>query len=1032
MKPSSFFFRGLLVAVCFGCIVLSGVRGQVTEIGSIEGRIVNDLNNRALENARVVVEGSLLETYSDAIGRYRFTNVPAGQVRVAVHYTGFQSVSQAVNVTAGQSIQQDYRLALANTEASGDRNQTLQLDKYTVTAEKLSNEAAALNEQRVADNIKNVVVFEEFGNMGEGNPGEFLKYVPGVYVNYSGPIAIDVSIRGFPSEGTLFTIDGNPLATTTGTRAFELTGVGTGNIDRLEVTKSPTPDMAANAVGGGVNIRTKSAFTVKKPSLTYSGYLNFNILSPDSPDDTPRFSKQVGVRSGSTNAAIQPGFDLTYLHPINEKFGFTISLSSAKRYYMLDFDQLFWDLNRDVLTRYIKFYSVQFYDKELGSVSFDWKIGKRGALRVSTQYALDNLTNAENRMDFSLATSGTATGTPTTIQSAANGGRVTPVSNGSNFYKNTSQGSLRYTHDGDVWKAELNAGYSRARRHRDDQEDGFFGTQAAFHGPLTMQADGIQGLYNGDRNALPLLVAKNNTGATVNVYDAGAAPITTATSFGLHVDNQISSADFHLKRDFDPGFPLQVQVGVAIKQDEVVQDSAATRIYTFAPPGSTAASRTGNNYGLVAEEFSDRVNWYDVSGARVPVRFLSSEKLFALFKEHPEYFTLNEANEFVTTVNTAKAITETINAAFVRLDAKLLNNRLRMTTGVRYEETKDDALGPLNDLSRTYQRDANGNLIRNTAGNPVKLAGTALELAKLQYTRYGRSTQRQYGDFYPSLNASYTLSDNLLVRFAYARTIARPSLSQITPGVTLPDVTTTASRIITVVNEGLTAATSNSYDLTLEYYGKKGTVASAGVFFKEMKNFISRVSIPVTPALVELYSIPDDYATGGYTLSTAQNFGGANVTGAEASVRQALTFLPGWARGLSVFANATVLERSGTNAEDLNQFAEYNVNYGLSLARPRFLVKVNVAMTGEIQQSRVAASALVPEDTFDYSPPRTMVDLSAEYRIIKQASLFLSVRNLLQANNVYNRATATTPDFSERLVVQRTGALISVGIKGSF
>ncbi|WP_438479719.1 TonB-dependent receptor [Oleiharenicola lentus] len=1031
MKTSLFPCLRLSAIAFLNFFLLSLAWGQTTTFGTIEGRVTNDVTNRALENSRVVIEGSLLEIFTDATGHYRFVNVPAGEVKVSVLYTGYRIETKTVNVMAGQSTQQDYRMVLEGAAASGGSTQVLHLEKYTVTSEKLSNEAAALNEQRVADNIKNVVVFEEFGNMGEGNPGEFLKYVPGVYVNYSGPIAIDVSIRGFPSEGTLFTIDGNPLATTTGTRAFELTGVGTGNIDRLEVTKSPTPDMAANAVGGGVNIRTKSAFMVKEPSLSYSGYFNFNILSPDSPDDAPRFSKQVGVRSGSTNAAIQPGFDLTYLHPVNDKLGFTVSLSSAKRYYMLDFDQLFWDLNRDVLTRYIKFYSVQFYDKQLGSVSLDWKIGKRGALRLSTQYASDDLTNAENRMDFSFATSGTATGTPTTIQSATNGGRVTPVSNGSNFYKNTSQSSLRYTYDGDVWQAELNAGYSRARRHRDDQEDGFFGTQAAFHGPLTMQADGIQGLYNGESNALPVLVARNNTGATVNVYDAGAAPITTATSFGLHVDNQISSADFSLKRDFDPGFPLTVRVGAAIKQDEVVQDSASTRIYTFAPPGSTAASRTGNNYGLVAEEFSDRVNWYDVTGARVPVRFLSSEKLFALFKEHPEYFTLNEANEFVSAANTAKAITETINAAFIRFDAKLLSNRLRVTTGVRYEETKDDALGPLNDLSRTYQRDANGNLIRNAAGNPIKLPGTALELAKLQYTRYGRSTQRQYDDFYPSLNASYTLTDNLLLRFAYARTIARPSLAQITPGVTLPDVTTSASRIITVVNEGLTAATSNSYDLTLEYYGKKGTVASAGVFFKEMKNFISRVSIPLTPDLVDLYGIPEDYATG-YTLSTAQNFGGANVSGAEASVRQALNFLPGWARGLSVFANATVLERSGTNAEDLNQFAEYNFNYGVSLARPRFLVKLNVAMTGEIQQSRVATSALIPEDTFDYSPPRTMVDLSAEYRIVKQASLFLSVRNLLQANNVYNRATATTPDFSERLVVQRTGALISVGVKGSF
>ncbi|HRE80060.1 MAG TPA: carboxypeptidase regulatory-like domain-containing protein, partial [Opitutaceae bacterium] len=255
------------------CLSLGESLLRAQSAGSIEGRVINLASGEALGNARLRIEGTTLEVLTDASGQYRFPTVPAGAVAVTVSYSGFETTTQRTQVTPGQVATLDYSLPLVNV--AGER---IALEKFTVTENALTAEALAINEQRVADNLKNVVAFEEFGNMGEGNPGEFLKYVPGVSVTFGPAIALEATVRGMPPIGTLVLEEGNEIASSNGDRNFELTGAATGNIERIEVTKSPTPDMPANAIGGSINIIGKSGFSSRKPELTYSVYYTVNDL----------------------------------------------------------------------------------------------------------------------------------------------------------------------------------------------------------------------------------------------------------------------------------------------------------------------------------------------------------------------------------------------------------------------------------------------------------------------------------------------------------------------------------------------------------------------------------------------------------------------------------------------------------------------------------------------------------------------------------------------------------------------------------
>ncbi len=110
----------------------------------------------------------------------------------------------------------------------------------------------AINEQRFAPNIKNVVSTDSHGEVISGNIGEFLKYIPGVDAGGGAYEPGGILIRGFPEHLTEVTSDGAPLASSGSAnapsdRAFSLSTVSINNVSRVEVTKMPTPATRANS-----------------------------------------------------------------------------------------------------------------------------------------------------------------------------------------------------------------------------------------------------------------------------------------------------------------------------------------------------------------------------------------------------------------------------------------------------------------------------------------------------------------------------------------------------------------------------------------------------------------------------------------------------------------------------------------------------------------------------------------------------------------------------------------------------------------
>ena len=227
--------------------------------GTIEGRVTNPATGGVLENARISVLGSAQETLSDAGGFYRLDAVPAGAAQVRVFFSGFPPATAAVNVGAGQTAQRDFALSLATagagkTGAPGADDAVVKLDEFVVaTSREMSGAALAINEQRFAANMKNVVATDEFGDIAEGNVAEFMKFLPGVAIDYSDAMPLSIGLRGMDPSLTEVSADGGQMAnaTSTGTsRKFDFTQSSINNIARIEVYKVPTPATSASSLSG--------------------------------------------------------------------------------------------------------------------------------------------------------------------------------------------------------------------------------------------------------------------------------------------------------------------------------------------------------------------------------------------------------------------------------------------------------------------------------------------------------------------------------------------------------------------------------------------------------------------------------------------------------------------------------------------------------------------------------------------------------------------------------------------------------------
>ncbi|MEY4939734.1 MAG: hypothetical protein RIQ93_1469, partial [Verrucomicrobiota bacterium] len=236
-------------------VLLFGAMAQPASAQSVlTGVVTNSATGRTLTGARVALKGAGKEVLTDDTGTYRFTEVAPGSAVLSVSYTGLTTVDVPVQVTAGGLSRQDVGLT----------SDIYTLNKFVVSGEREGN-AQAITLQRNSTGVKSIVSSDAFGSLA-GNPADLAMRLPGVEGESVGGDIRYIRIRGISQNLNTIMMDGNRMADAGSagtTREYQFQQIGADSIERLEVTKSPTPDMDGDSIGGAVNMVSKSAFDRK-------------------------------------------------------------------------------------------------------------------------------------------------------------------------------------------------------------------------------------------------------------------------------------------------------------------------------------------------------------------------------------------------------------------------------------------------------------------------------------------------------------------------------------------------------------------------------------------------------------------------------------------------------------------------------------------------------------------------------------------------------------------------------------------------
>ncbi len=241
-----------LLAVC-GMVFVSplahpGLAAQV-RTGAITGRILEP-GGSPIHGALLHVSTTVLGTKTSDDGVYRIERVPVGERTVTVRMLGFAPDSFTVVVTDGGMAQHDDTLQLAPAV----------LPTIAVRAQRLGEtKAAALDRQKDADNIVTVLSGDEIRALPNANAAEAAGRIPGVSIERDEGEGKFVQVRGTEPRLSNVTIDGSHVpGTEQGDRRAKLDDVPSDILAAIEVSKTLTADMDADAIGGSVNLVTKT------------------------------------------------------------------------------------------------------------------------------------------------------------------------------------------------------------------------------------------------------------------------------------------------------------------------------------------------------------------------------------------------------------------------------------------------------------------------------------------------------------------------------------------------------------------------------------------------------------------------------------------------------------------------------------------------------------------------------------------------------------------------------------------------------
>lgn len=960
-------------------ITLRSVAGRTRAAGTggLTGQVVDPSTGEYLRNAIIHVDtadGARRTTTSGEAGEFRLPDLPEGLARVTVSFTGYPDHTFGVSVAAGETVRLDVALGATGEDA-------VNLGEVVATSSVREGDARAIMAQRQSMNITNSLSSESFGDISEGNPGEFIKFMPGVDTDSAGDGTVrNVNLRGLPSAYTSITLNGVSLAAAdanTGaeeSRTFSFEQMSLGAIDSIEISKTISADVDANAPAGTINIRTKRAFDRRGRRIfgEISGTTHSNMW-----DDAERtgpmdggygdrrflpngrfeysdvfFDRRLGVVASASMSnmyveqeqiMLSRSYAPTAASP--DPLAFTaVEAQMAAREIRRRSASLNLDFRAtdDLTLSLASMYNESGIWSETVSLTFTTAARTRGVIgdplfdfttnqtaTANTMTVTNNMTYKDGhgltlvpsfefergslRLDGNLSWSNSVSGyNPRGIVESANA--LSPIIGRGNFSMTRAPGDLY----GQGWHIQQVSG-------------GDWSDPANLFGPSTL----ILRTSSGARAEHTFTGAMLNLTYGTKVF---AAPVVFKTGLKM----QKAEYEYEDRSDSDR-YRYVGPLGLA----DLLEQARSTNQYSFADSGVTISTLGGGD-----------------------IYMPSTYRLLEMYEANPDHWRPTAATStsewYNINVANNRDYSEETNALYAMATAEL-TERLKVRAGVRWERTATVAR-ELDPLSPEEVRAA-GFAVNATTGRATTIEG--LEYQYLNRPKVEREGEYDY--YFPSASLKYSFSDSIDLQVGYSRTIRRPEVSALSGVWSIDDV----NKVVRAPNPGLEPELSDNLSVRLAKYFEPVGLVAINYYQNRVKGLFQTQDLTAE----EFGNTDPQYAD--YIFRTTTTVGGdaIDIRGYEFEFNHSLDYLPSPFDGLTLRGSYMRNEPEVPIVRAADELATLAIAYRKGPARLYF----NTVWTDHKYRTTTPSWFDRNWDT----------NLSGSYEIRQGWEAFFSVRNLL-------------------------------------
>ncbi|WP_369793850.1 TonB-dependent receptor [Mangrovimonas sp. TPBH4] len=764
----------LLKSLFIWCLLAFGSNALLAQNGIIRGVITDD-NGLSVPGATVAIDSLKKGAVSDFDGAYTLLEVPEGTHTVTVKYLGYSDISKEATVVPGGTVVLDFTLTSENTE----------LDEVLVTGYGLSGQARALNTQKNKTNITNIVSTDQIGKFPDANIGDAVKRIPGITMQVDQGEARNIIVRGLSPQLNSVTLNGSRIPSAEGdNRNVQMDLIPSDMIQTIEVNKAVTPDMDGDALGGSVNLITRSSPQGFRLSATAGSGINF-----------------------ITDKRILNGSFLVGDRSKNDKFGWMVAASINDNDFGSDNVEAEWedefefnngdednleevDVNPYASVFEIREYLVQRVRRSF-SANFDYKLDQNNTLYFKSIYNWrddrENRLRLENEIldgediefgDFSVDSNGNLTSFPVEAKRQTKGG----ISGGRNQNARLEDQRMQnYSLSGDHllnnWKIDWLASYSKASEERLNERYMEYESEYAV-------------TFNGNEDK-PLFSPLDAADADFALFEFGE----------LTEENQYTE-------EKDVNFFVNAQAPLSFIEGEegFLKFGGKTRLKNKnRENGFTEFSPEGSDYDFLGDIPTRNYSDSDfLAGSQYQVgSFADPSFLGGLDLYDSNLFEGEDLPEEYLTANFD--VNENVYAGYAMMSQNF-SSKFSVLFGARIEHTSIESQG--------------NEIVFDEEGD---FAGTNVLMDENSYT-----------NILPSVHVKYGLGENTVLRAAWTNTLARPNYVDLVPYMEINN----EDEEIFLGNSELDPTTSMNFDVMAEHYFKSVGIISGGVFYKDIDKFV--------------------------------------------------------------------------------------------------------------------------------------------------------------------------------------------------